>query len=227
MNRNGTNLPEFEKSVIEKTKNYVKAELEDEGTGHDWWHTYRVWKMAKRISQVENVNIFLVELAALMHDIADWKLHNGDTSISDQKISNWLSNCGIDQYYIDNVRLIVNSISFKGAGVSEEEDLSLEAKVVQDADRLDAMGALGIARVFTYGGKFDRKIYDPNIGPVYHRNANEYLDQEGTSINHFYEKLLLIKGRMNTKTAQEIALGRHRFLEDYLQEFFLEWEGER
>jgi len=220
-------LSTFKTSVVEKTKQYAKSKLLEERTGHDWWHTYRVWKMACKISETEEVDRFIVEIAALLHDIADWKLHGGNTDISDQLITAWLNTCDVQETDIINVKGIINSISFKGAKVAERQDLSLEAKVVQDADRLDAIGAIGIARLFTYGGNFNRKIHDPNKEPILHESSNEYLNSESTSINHFYEKLLLVKDRINTKTGRKLAKKRHEYLVNYLEEFFLEWEGER
>jgi len=209
--------------LIDRTANHIKTVLSGDGTGHDWWHVYRVWKMAKRIGHAEQADPLVVELAALLHDIADWKFHDGDLSVGPTKAKDWLDSLGLDPGIIDQVCQIITNISFKGAAV-EQQPLSLEGKVVQDADRLDAMGAIGIARAFAYGGAKGREIYDPAAKPTEHRTAEAYL-KGGTSINHFYEKLLLLKDRMNTVTGRAMAEERHTFMEDYLKQFYEEWEG--
>ncbi|NMC57863.1 MAG: HD domain-containing protein [Candidatus Methanofastidiosa archaeon] len=216
---------ENQDQIINKTKEFVFNKLKDDSSGHDWWHSFRVWNIAKKIGREEKANLFTVELAALLHDIADWKLNNGDYTKSDKIIDEWLSIFNIDQSQITEIQNIIHSISFKGAGVKSQENLSIEAKVVQDADRLDALGAIGIARTFAYGGKFDRAIHDPGEKPVLHSTSESYLNSKSTSINHFYEKLLIIKDRMNTKTAKNIAIHRHQFLLFYLDEFHKEWNG--
>jgi uncharacterized protein len=165
-----------------------------------------------------------VELAALLHDIADWKAHDGDSMVGPRMAREWLSSIGLAPEVIEHVCQIIAGISFKGAGV-EQPVLRLEGMVVQDADRLDALGAIGIARAFAYGGAKGRLIYDPAIKPMEHRTAESYLKDGGTTINHFYEKLLLLKDRMNTATGRAIAEERHRFMEDYLRRYFEEWEG--
>jgi uncharacterized protein len=210
--------------VIHRTADYVKSVLSGDGTGHDWWHVYRVWRMAQRIGQAEGADLLVVELAALLHDIADWKAHGGDSAVGPKMAREWLSSIGLASEVIEHVCRIIADISFKGAGV-EQPVLSVEGKVVQDADRLDAIGAVGIARAFAYGGAKGRLTYDPAIKPRKHKTAEEYLTDGGTTVNHFYEKLLLLKGRMNTATAKAIAEERHRFMEDYLRRFFEEWEG--
>ncbi|MGD0519592.1 MAG: HD domain-containing protein [Thermoguttaceae bacterium] len=210
--------------IIERTANHVKAALSGDGSGHDWWHIERVWRMAKRIGHVEGADMLVVELAALLHDIADWKAHGGDSSIGPTMAMDWLTSLGLDSNIIQHVGQIIADISFKGAGV-EEPVLSLEGQIVQDADRLDAIGAIGIARAFAYGGAKGRTIYDPATKPAEHRTSEEFLKSDGTTINHFYEKLLLLKDRMNTATGRAIAERRHRFMEDYLQRFYEEWEG--
>ncbi|MEI8373330.1 MAG: HD domain-containing protein [Planctomycetota bacterium] len=209
--------------LINRTANHIKTVLSGDGTGHDWWHVYRVWKMAKRIGHAEQADPLVVELAALLHDIADWKFHDGDLSVGPTKAKDWLDSLGLDPGIIDQVCQIIANISFKGAAV-EQPPLSLEGKAVQDADRLDAMGAIGIARAFAYGGAKGREIYDPAAKPTEHLTAEAYL-KGGTSINHFYEKLLLLKDRMNTATGRVMAEERHRFMEDYLKQFYDEWEG--
>jgi uncharacterized protein len=209
--------------LIERTAHHVQAALSGDSTGHDWWHVYRVWKMAQRICQAENVDPLVVELAALLHDIADWKLHDGDTSIGPSLARDWLDSLGLKPTIVEHVGQIIADISFKGAAV-KQPPLSREGQVVQDADRLDALGAIGIARAFAYSGAKCRAIYDPGTQPVAHDNAEAYL-QCGTTINHFHEKLLLLKDRMNTATGKAIALSRHEFMEDYLRRFHDEWEG--
>jgi uncharacterized protein len=198
--------------------------LSGDGTGHDWWHVYRVWKMAQRIGRAENADPLIVELAALLHDIADWKLQEGDSSVGPARAKEWLDSLGLAPSIVDHVCQIIANISFRGAAV-EQPPLSLEGKVVQDADRLDAMGAIGIARAFAYGGAKGRAIYDPAVQATEHRTPEAYL-KGGTSINHFYEKLLLLKDRMNTATGRAMAEDRHRFMEEYLRRFYEEWEGE-
>ena len=185
---------------------------------------YRVWQTARRIGSAEEAELLVVELAALLHDIADWKLHGGDSSLGAKIAKDWLDSLGLDPGITGHVCRIVADISFKGAAV-EQPPLSLEGQVVQDADRLDAIGAVGIARAFAYGGAKGRAIYDPAVTPTEHRTAEAYLAGSGTTINHFYEKLLLLKGRMNTATGRAIAEKRHRFMEDYLRRFYEEWEG--
>ncbi len=209
--------------LIDRSANHVRAVLSGDGTGHDWWHVYRVWKMAQRIGQAEKADLLVVELAALLHDIADWKLHDGDSMLGPKIAKDWLDSLGLAPSISEHVCQIIAGISFKGAKV-EQSLLSLEGKVVQDADRLDAMGAIGIARALAYGGAKSRAIYDPALKPTEHRTAEAYL-KGGTTINHFYEKLLLLKDRMNTATGKAMAEARHEFMENYLQRFFEEWEG--
>lgn len=213
------------KKIIEETKIYVKKTLKDDSTGHDWFHIERVWKMAKYIAEEEgNVDLFVVELAALLHDIADWKFQGGDDTVSSRVAEEWLEKLGVDQITIDHVSEIAHHISFKGAKVKNEIKTK-EGMIVQDADRLDAMGAIGIARVFAMGGKFNVIIYDPNVKPTLHPSFDDYKKHQTSSINHFYEKLLLLKDMMNTKTGRKLAQRRHKFLEQFLKEFFLEWDG--
>jgi uncharacterized protein len=210
--------------LIDRTVHHVKTVLSGEVTGHDWWHVYRVWKMAQRIGRAESADLLIVELAALLHDIADWKLHDGDSMLGPKMAKDWLDSLGLDPNISEQVCQIITNISFKGSGV-QQPPLSLEGKVVQDADRLDAMGAIGIARAFAYGGAKGRAMYDPAVKSIEHRTAEAYLKSGGTTINHFYEKLLLLKDRMNTATGRTIAEGRHQFMEDYLRRFYEEWEG--
>lgn len=209
--------------IIQEVKDYVKKNLGKEPTGHDWWHAYRVWKMAKEISKKEGGELFIIELAALLHDIADWKFHRGDIKLGSKRAKTLLKKLGVDDKSIKHVCYIIDNVSFKGAGVKDRIKTK-EGKIVQDADRLDVIGAIGIARTFAYGAYKGREICNPDIKPRLHKSFKEYKNSGGTSINHFYEKLLLLKGRLNTKTAKKIALKRHKFLKDYLKQFLKEWE---
>lgn len=210
--------------IFERIAEKVKKDLENEGSGHDWWHVYRVWKMAKRIAKEESADTFVVELAVLLHDIKDWKFHNGDESVGPKVARELFTEQGVPIKIIDHVCEIIQTVSFKGAGVVTEMK-TLEGKVVQDADRLDAIGAIGIARAFAYGGSKNRPVYNPNQKPVLHQMQEEVFKSESPTINHFYEKLLLLKDRMNTKTGKKIAKERHEFMEKYLERFFKECEG--
>jgi uncharacterized protein len=185
---------------------------------------YRVWKMAKYISGKESTDTFITKLAALLHDIADWKFYGGDDNVGARAARKVLFKQGVHKEIIDHVCEIIQTAPFKGAGVKTKMR-TIEGKVVQDADRLDAIGAIGIARAFAYGGHKKQLIYNPNQKPVLHQTKEAYFKSESPKINHFYEKLLLLKDRMNTKTAKKIAKGRHEFMEKYLKRFFEEWEG--
>lgn len=215
--------PEQQK-IIEKIAGAAEQKLAGEGSGHDWWHIVRVWNMAKHIAKCEGANFFVVELAALLHDIADWKFHAGDDTVAPKIARDILEKHSAPTETIDHVCDIIAKMSFKGAGVKTEMK-TLEGRVVQDADRLDAIGAIGVARTFAYGGHKNRSIYDPNKKPAMHQSKEEYFESESPTINHFYEKLLLLKDRLNTKAAQELAEGRHRFMEEYLARFLQEWDG--
>jgi len=214
-----------EKKIIEQTRQYVEARLEGDGSGHDWWHIYRVWRLAIKLATAEGADRTVTELSALLHDIADWKFHDGDDTIGPEKARAWLEKSGADQAAIDRVCEIVATISFKGAGVATPMR-TLEGKVVQDADRLDAIGAQGIARTFAYGGHKNRLIYHPDQKPVLHQSFADYKKNDGHTINHFYEKLLLLKDRMNTRAGRKMAEERHVFMEQFLDRFFREWDGE-
>ncbi|MFA5848763.1 MAG: HD domain-containing protein [Bacteroidales bacterium] len=209
--------------IINQTASHIKAQLSGEGSGHDWWHVYRVWKNAILIGKQENADMFVVELAALLHDIADWKFHDGNEDIGPRLAREWLESLSVDQNVISQVCSIIRNISFKGAGVTNKID-TLEGMVVQDADRLDAIGAIGISRTFAYGGSTGREIYNPEIPPQNHTSFDEYKSNKGPTINHFYEKLLLLKDLMNTATAREIAVSRHLVMENFLEQFYKEWE---
>jgi len=212
------------RKIIKEVENYVKKELAGDSTGHDWWHIRRVRQMAKVVAEKEGGDLFVIELAALLHDIADWKFNDGDEKAGSKKTKDLLEGLGINEEIIKQVGEIVDNVSFKGAGV-ENKIKTKEGMIVQDADRLDVIGAIGAARIFAYGGSVGREIYDPNIKPKFHKTFEDYKKNKSSSINHFYEKVLLLKDRLNTKTARKIAVQRHKFLEKYLEQFFKEWEG--
>ena len=210
---------------IQQTITYVKQELKNAEGGHDWWHIERVWKTAKHIAKSEEVDLLVVELGALLHDIADSKFHDGDESIGPRKARAFLYTLEIEENVINHVIRIIENISFKG-GKEAQTFQSTELDVVQDADRLDALGAIGIARTFNYGGFKNREIYNPTIPSNLNMTKEEYKKSTAPSINHFYEKLLLLKDRMNTATGKAMAAKRHQFMESYLKQFYSEWEGE-
>jgi uncharacterized protein len=210
--------------LIEKTIEFVKSQLEGAEGGHDWWHIYRVWNNAKHIARTEQVDQTVVELGALLHDIADSKFHNGDEEIGPATARKFLEEQNTEPNIIEHVENIIRHISFKG-GNHIQSFKSLELDVVQDADRLDAIGAIGIARTFNYGGHFGRALYDPKIKPNLNMSKEEYKKSQAPTLNHFYEKLLLLKDRMNTKTGRQIASQRHEYMQGFLDQFFNEWEG--
>ena len=212
-----------ESLLLQRTNEYVRNALQGEATGHDWWHISRVYKSALIIGSLEDANLFIVQLAALLHDIGDWKFHGGDDTVGAQMAGEWLTELGADPEVADHVCQIIRDISFKGAGVRCLMH-SKEGMVVQDADRLDALGAIGIARAFAYGGHVGQEIYNPSLKPQCHETFEEYKASRSTTINHFSEKLLLLKDRMNTETGKRMAEQRHRFMETYLDRFFEEWE---
>jgi uncharacterized protein len=213
------------KEIIEKTIAFVKTTLAGAEGGHDWWHIYRVWNMARRIAEKEQADLFVVELAALLHDIADPKFHAGDEEIGPQMAAQFLSEQGVDPGIIHHVNEIIRNISFKN-NFGKVDFQSTELAVVQDADRLDAIGAIGIARTFNYGGYKNRPLYDPDIPARDNLTKEAYTKSDGPTINHFYEKLLLLKNKMNTETGKCIAEERHSFMLDFLSRFYSEWEGE-
>lgn len=216
----------MEDNFVEQTKEFVKEKLSGEATGHDWFHIERVYNNAVHIAKGENVNLLIVELAALLHDIADYKFHGGDEKIGGKVASDWLREIGVEESIVLQVKEIIDHISFKNS-FGSEQTLSLEGKVVQDADRLDAIGAIGIARAFAYGGKFGREIHNPDIIAAHYQTKEEYKQNKSTSLNHFYEKLLLLKDKMNTETGKRLAEKRHDFMKHYLVEFYAEWNGEK
>lgn len=202
----------------------MRSRFDGEGSGHDWWHIWRVWKLAKELGRKEGADLFIVELAALLHDVADWKFYQGDDKVGSRIARQLLSQYDVSEEDIAPVCHILSTMSFKGAGVETKME-TLEGKVVQDADRLDAIGAIGIGRAFAYGGHKNQPIHEPSRKPVLHQTKEEYFHNKGTTINHFYEKLLLLKDRLNTQTAKAMASGRHQFMEQFLKRFFEEWEG--
>ena len=214
----------MDSKIIKQTATYVQIKLQGESSGHDWWHVYRVWKSSIFIGKKENADLFVVQLAALLHDIADWKFHKGNEDIGPEIAREWLEKMHTSEDVIFHVCKIIRDVSFKGAGVKTPMK-TIEGQVVQDADRLDAIGAIGIGRAFAYGSHKGSEMYDPDVKPEMHQSFEQYKNNKGSTINHFYEKLLLLKDLMNTKTAKKIAESRHTFMEQFLNRFFDEWEG--
>ena len=213
--------------IIEKTIAFVKEALTDAEGGHDWFHTERVFKNALFIAKDEpEADPLIVGLGALLHDIADSKFHDGNEELGPAMAGEFLKELGVSPNITDHVVKIIENISFKG-GNFEQKFSSLELEILQDADRLDAIGAIGIARCFNYGGFKNRPLYDPSVPPNLHMSKEEYKKSNAPTINHFYEKLLLLKDRMNTATGKEMAEKRHKFMEEYLEQFYGEWEGKR
>ena len=213
-------------NIINDTIAFVKKELENAEGGHDWFHIERVYKNAELIANGENCDILIVQLGALLHDIADSKFHDGDETVGPKKARLFLESKNVSENTITHVVNIIENISFKG-GHETKKFSSLELDIVQDADRLDAIGAIGIARTFNYGGFKNRAIYNPEIKPNLNMSKEEYKNSDAPTINHFYEKLLLLKDKMNTKTGKEIAAQRHDFMELFLNQFYAEWNGEK
>lgn len=214
-----------EKDLILETIDFVKTSLQHAEGGHDWFHIHRVFKNAQLIARDEQANDLVVQLGALLHDIADSKFHNGDESVGPRMAREFLESKKADPTVIEHVVKIIENVSFKG-GNTNQQFHSIELDIVQDADRLDALGAIGIARTFNYGGFKGRALYDPEIEPKLDMTKEEYKASTAPTINHFYEKLLLLKDRMNTETGRRIAADRHRFMENYLKQFYAEWNGE-
>jgi uncharacterized protein len=214
--------------IIQKTADYVRQEMMGEASGHDWWHVYRVWQTAQLIAKSEKAaDPFVVELGALLHDIADWKFADGDLDAGPRKARAWLESLQVEETAILVVEDILRDTPFKGAGVALELK-TIEAEIVFDADKLDAIGAIGIARAFAYGGNQNRVMYEPEVKPTMHQTFEAYKnDEKSHTINHFYEKLLLLKDLMQTETGKQLALRRHVYMEKFLEEFLGEWNGER
>jgi uncharacterized protein len=211
-------------TLIQATIQFVKETLANAEGGHDWFHIERVWKISKTIAAGEKVNMLIVELAALLHDIADSKFHEGDETIGPKKAAEFLHSQQVDPIIIQEVIQIIANISFKG-GHTDKLYHSAELNVVQDADRIDAIGAIGIARAFNYGGFKNRGLYDPAIPPIKNMDKETYKKSQAPTINHFYEKLLLLKDLMNTEKGKKLAIQRHHFMEQYLEQFYNEWNG--
>ena len=211
--------------IILNTIDFVKETLEGAEGGHDWFHIERVYKNALLISENEKVDRFTVQLGALLHDIADAKFYNGDESIGPKKAREFLKKQYVDEDIIIHIENIILFISYKSSLDTSKKFTSPELDVIQDADRLDAIGAIGIARCFNYGGFKNRSLYDPEIEPNLEMTKEQYKKSTTPTINHFYEKLLLLKDKMNTKTGQLLAKERHRYMEGFLQQFYEEWNG--
>lgn len=214
-------------ALIEATKAFVKQELANAEGGHDWFHTLRVYNNAKHIAEQEEVHPLIVALGALLHDIADSKFYDGDDTIGPKKARQFLFNHNVDSVIIEHVVKIIENISFSSNIDIKEPFESLELAVIQDADRLDALGAIGMARTFNYGGFKNRAIYNPDIKPNLNMTKAEYKTSDAPTINHFYEKLLLLKDKMNTKTGKRMAQSRHDYMVSFLEQFYKEWHGER
>ncbi|MBC8883580.1 HD domain-containing protein [Flavobacterium piscinae] len=213
-------------TLIDKTILFVKQQLQHAEGGHDWFHIERVYKNAILISQEEVCDVTVVKLGSLLHDIADSKFHDGDEEIGPKIARTFLESENVSEEIIDHVVQIIKNISFKG-GNFEKTFSSKELEIVQDADRLDALGAIGIARAFNYGGYRNQQLYNPLIAPKLDMTKEEYKKNLSPTLNHFYEKLLLLKNKMNTKTGKKLAQERHRFMETFLSQFYAEWEGEK
>ncbi|WP_026707923.1 HD domain-containing protein [Flavobacterium frigidarium] len=212
--------------IIDKTIQFVKNKLEGAEGGHDWFHIERVYKNSLLIAQDEVCDLLVVKLGALLHDIADSKFHGGDETVGPAVATAFLEQEKLPEETINHVIKIIENISFKGGKV-KQEFTSIELNIVQDADRLDAIGAIGIARAFNYGGFKNRGLYDPNLAPNLNMTKEEYKNSNAPTINHFYEKLLLLKDKMNTTSGKSIAAERHRYMENFLSQFYAEWDGEK
>lgn len=216
----------LKKEILQKTESHVQQLLEGEGSGHDWWHIHRVRNTALQLAKNEHADLYIVELAALLHDIADHKFHDGDETIGPKVAGEWLTEIGADSETILHIQQIIRDISYKGAGVATPMQ-SLEGEIVQDADRLDAIGAIGIGRAFAYGGNKNREMYNPDHSPTQHQSFEAYKTDKGPTINHFYEKLFLLKDRMNTDAAKKMAEERHQFMVEFVDRFYAEWDGKK
>lgn len=210
--------------IITATEKRLKTEFEGESTGHDWWHVDRVRRIALMLAAQEGADTQIVELGALLHDIADWKFNGGDEEAGPRETRRWLESLDARPEVVQAVVEIVEQVTFKGAGVQTPTS-TIEAAVVQDADRLDALGAIGIARAFAYGGSRSRPLWDPGETPELHAEFEAYRKKSGSTIAHFHEKLLLLKDRMQTESGKALAENRHAFMLKYLEQFKLEWEG--
>lgn len=213
-------------TYIEQTAQFVQEKLKDAESGHDWWHILRVWNNTKLILETENADRLVCELTALLHDIADSKFHDGDETIGPRIAGEFLSKIGVEEETIQHVQNIILNMSYK-ASLGEVKFHSKELEIVQDADRLDAIGAIGIARAFNYGGYKNREMHNPTVPIEENLEKEAYKNSKAPTINHFYEKLLLLKDKMNTATAKKIAEQRHQYMQGFLDQFYAEWNGER
>ena len=211
--------------IIEETAIFAKRTLQGAEGGHDWFHTHRVFLNSQKIAETETVDSLVIALGALLHDIADAKFHNGDETIGPKLARQFLESIRVDKEVIDHIINIINHISFKNSLEKGKKFTSPELNVIQDADRLDALGAIGIARAFNYGGFKNREIYNPEIAPDLNIGKEKYKNSTAPTINHFYEKLLLLKDKMNTPTGRKLAKERHLFMIDYLKQFYKEWNA--
>ncbi len=216
-------MKNMNKTIIENTKKFVKQKLENAEAGHDYWHILRVLKLSKKIAEKEGGDLFVIRLGALLHDIADAKFHNGDESIGPRIARDFLQKQQIAEEVIEHIVKIIENISYKNS-LEGQKFTSLELQIIQDADRLDAIGAIGIARAFVYGGYKNNLIYNPNLKPNFNLDKETYKKGDTTTINHFYEKLLKLKDIMNTPTGKLLAEERHRFMLEFLEQFYREWE---
>ncbi|MBA3013080.1 MAG: HD domain-containing protein [Desulfobacula sp.] len=218
-----------EKLIIKEIERLVKNHFLEESSGHDWWHSHRVRQMGLQIAKNESADLFIVEVSALLHDVGDYKFHDGDEEIGGKIINKWLINIGIPPKHIDKILEIIVNLSFmkslKNNRTITKHSLPIEAKILNDSDRLDALGAIGIARTFAFGGFFKREIHNPIIPPNINITHEEYKKKNSTSINHFYEKLLTLKDTMLTTTGKKLAQERHEYMKTYLDRFFDEWDG--
>jgi uncharacterized protein len=211
--------------LVDEAADAVRQAMEGEGSGHDWWHVWRVWRLAARIARTEpKADRTVVALGALLHDLGDWKFHGGDEEAAPREAGRLLSRLGASKDVVLRVQAVCREVSYKGAGVADRPT-SLEARIVQDADRLDAIGAIGVARTFAYGGAKGRSMYEPSEKPVLHRTFAAYKKSRGHTINHFHEKLLLLKDRLHTRAARRLAKDRHAYLVEFLKRFHREWSG--
>ena len=218
-------MESVKEKIIDATEKMVRQKLEGEGTGHDWWHIHRVRNLALHLAHTEGgCNLEIVELAALLHDIDDWKFNGGDEKAGGKIAKQWLISIATDFTVITQVCDIIDHVSYKGSGVPTLMR-TIEGMIVQDADRLDALGAIGIARAFAYGGSKSREFYNPEIPPQIHISFEAYKKNGGTTINHFYEKLLLLKDRMQTTSGRKIAEQRHEYMKKFLEQFYTEWNA--
>lgn len=213
-------------TLIDNTIAFVKEKLQNAEGGHDWFHIERVYKNSLLIAKEEDCDLTVVQLGALLHDIADSKFHNGDETVGPRTARSFLESQNVGEATIQDVINIIENISFKG-GNFEKKFNSKELEIVQDADRLDAIGAIGIARTFNYGGFKNRAMYNPEIQPNLNMSKEEYKKSDAPTINHFYEKLLLLKDKMNTKSGKKIAEARHQYMQDFLSQFYAEWNGQK